>query len=416
MSRRLHVLFVVAQPTRTSAISVHANLMRRLDPDRVEVHVAYNRLAHEEPYRSSGRSVVDLLPRGPHIHLRPTDFGPDGRTPRAELPRAVLRSVVPAAGDAAGLIRYIRRHGIDVIHCEDRVRNGLYAVILSRLTPARSVAHFHSKYGPWMSPLSRLAIQRAHGIITVSRWVGEGIHDEGGVPRQRIHPVLNGIDLTAFDPAAADGAAVRRELGLAPEDVLITCVAQLVAWKRQHVLIEAFGEVLAAHPTARLLLAGTEDGGTSYTERLRRQVAEAGLEQGVVFAGQRRDVAQILAATDVFCLPSVGDPCPLAHIEAMAMGCPAVAVRDGGTPEIVLDGTTGLLGAADDTGELTANLLALTRDPERRRAMGAAARQRAVAYLNDQRMARDVEAVYRKVSGRAPEPAAPSTPVSGAAG
>src|ERR1700722_9777285 len=63
MGRKLRVLFVVSQPTSSPAISVHADLMRFLNPDRVEVHVVYNRLADAEPYRSDGSSVLNALPR-----------------------------------------------------------------------------------------------------------------------------------------------------------------------------------------------------------------------------------------------------------------------------------------------------------------------------------------------------------------
>ena len=177
---------------------------------------------------------------------------------------------------------------------------------------------------------------------------------------------------------------------------LIVQVAQLVAWKRQHLAIEALRRVLERHPDARLMLVGAEAaGGQTYTETLRRQAAAAGVERQVIFTGPRPDVRGILAAADIFTLPSVGDPCALALIEAMAMGNPIVSVRAGGTPELVEDGQTGLLGRSDDAEQLAANLLALLDDPERRRLMGDRGRRRALDHFSVQRMTDGVESVYR---------------------
>jgi glycosyltransferase involved in cell wall biosynthesis len=397
MRRRIKVLFVVSHPMVTPAITVHANLMRYLNRERVEVHAVYPRIAAGPPYDASGRSSLAALPQSPEVRLRALEFGPMGGGSKPQLLARTARAAVPAFWDMASLIRFIARERIDVIHCEEGTRNAFYADLLSRFTRAKSVVHFHLGYGDWMSRLSRLAIRRAEAIIAVSSWAGRQIHEDG-VPAQRIFPVLNGIELTNWDPAGVDGAAVRREFGIGAQDPLIVQVAQLVAWKRQHLVVEALPRVLERYPAARVMLVGTEtaaDGGQTYTESLKRQVAAAGLEQQVIFTGQRRDVREILAAADVFTLPSVGEPFGLAFVEAMAMCKPVVSVRAGGTPEVVEDGKAGLLGAPDDAEQLAANLLALIGEPERRRQLGEYARRRVLEHFNVQRMADDVESVYR---------------------
>jgi glycosyltransferase involved in cell wall biosynthesis len=403
IGRRIKVLFLVSHPMVTPAITVHANLMRCLNRERVEVHAVYPRIAARDPYVASGRSSFAALPQNPNVRLRALEFGPVGGASRPQLLARTATAAVPAFLDMANLIRFIAREEIDVIHCEEGTRNAFYADLLARVTRAKSVVHFHLGYGDWISRLSRLAIRRADAIIAVSRWTGHQLH-EGGVPAQRIFPVLNGIDLAGWDPARVDGAAIRREFGLAPQDPLIVQVAQLVAWKRQHLVIEALPRVLERYPTARVLLVGTEtappSGEETYTETLRRQVAAAGLEQRVIFTGQRRDVPEILAAADVFTLPSVGEPFGLASVEAMAMEKPVVSVRAGGTPEVVEEDKAGLLGAPDDVEQLAANLLALIDDPERRRQLGKYGRRRVFEHFTAQRMADDVESVYRFVATR----------------
>ncbi|MGZ4243326.1 MAG: glycosyltransferase family 4 protein [Solirubrobacteraceae bacterium] len=142
---------------------------------------------------------------------------------------------------------------------------------------------------------------------------------------------------------------------------------------------------------------------------MQRLITELGLDHAVVLAGQRSDVLGRLAAADLFALPSVGDPCPLADIEAMAMGLPVVAVDDGGAPELVQDTRTGLLSPPDDAARLAENVLSLIDEPDRRQEMGRHAREHALGYLNAQRMADDVESVYRAVCGLESLPTAPVT-------
>lgn len=402
MRRRIRVLFIVSRPRVTPAISVHANLMRYLDRERVEVNAVYPKMATEPPYDTSGRSSFAALPQTPEVTLRALEFGPVGDAPKSQLLAQSARAAIPALRDMGGLIRFITRRRIDIIHCEEGARNAFYAYLLSRVTPARCIVHFHLGYGDWMSPPSRLAVKRADAIISVSSWTGREIRDDGVSPR-RIFPVLNGIELSNWDPAGIDGVSIRRELGLQPRDPLIVQVAQLVEWKRQRLVIEALPRVLERYPNARLLLVGAETArppstGETYTEMLRKQVAAAGLEEQVIFTGRRGDVREILAAADVFTLPSVGEPCALALVEAMAMAKPVVSVRAGGTPELVDDGKAGLLGAPDDAEQLAANLLALIDEPERARRMGEYGRRRALDYFSVQRMAEDVESVYRFVA------------------
>ncbi len=408
MGRKVKVLFVFSRPTNSSASSVHVNLMRFLNQDRVEIHALYNRLAAGEPYLSAGTSVLDRLSSVPGVHLREVEFGPvGGGAPKARLLASTARAVSPAMRDLAGLVGYIRREGIDVIHCEEGTRDAFYGLVLSRLSRSKCVAHLHVKFAPWMSRPSRFAVTHADAVITVSRWGGEVAH-AAGVPGGRIFPVLNGIDVSAWGPAKISGGQVRQELGIGQDDPLVVIVAQLAYFKRQDVLIEAFRTVADASPRARLLIVGTEThpgpahGQASYTECLHQQVRDHGLESHVIFAGHRRDVKQILAEADIFAMPSIDEPFGLSHVEAMAMALPVVAVDSGGIRELVDHGQTGLLGPVDDARELAANILTLIEDPDRRRSMGESARRRVHDQLGAQRMADAIEAVYRLMAFGAP--------------
>ncbi len=408
LDRKVKVMFVFSRPTNTSASSVHVNLMRFLNRDRVEVHALYNRLAAEEPYQSAGTSVLKALSSIPETHLREAEFGPvGGGTPKPQLLAATARAAAPAMRDVARLVRYIRREGIDVIHCEEGTRDAFYGLVLSRLARTKFVAHLHVKFAPWMSRPSRYAVTHADAVVTVSRWGGE-ILRAAGAPGERIYPVLNGIDLSGWDPAGASGAEIRREFDIGQDDPLVVIIAQLAYFKRQDVLIEAFRTVADAHPRARLLIVGTEGhanpahGHATYTEYLQQRVRDYGLERHVLFLGHRRDIKEILAAADIFAMPSIEEPYGLSHVEAMAMARPVVAVDSGGIRELVDHGRTGLLGPVDDAGQLAANIRTLIEDPDRRRSMGESARRRVQEQLGAQRMADEVEAVYRLMAFGAP--------------
>ena len=127
---------------------------------------------------------------------------------------------------------------------------------------------------------------------------------------------------------------------------------------------------------------------------------DLGVGEHVLFTGQRSDVERLMAAADIFAMPSLGEPFGLVFLEAMAMMLPVVALDSGGTPEVVEHNVSGLLSDPGDTDQLIQNMLALLRDPERRRRMGAAGRQRVEADFTIPRMARDTAMLYKGLASR----------------
>ena len=119
-----------------------------------------------------------------------------------------------------------------------------------------------------------------------------------------------------------------------------------------------------------------------------------------MFLGRREDVPQLMAAADIFAMPSLEEPFGLVYLEAMAMERPVVGLDSGGTPEVVEDGRTGLLASPGDTAGLAARLVELVRDPARRRAMGQYGRQQVDERFTIDRMGSDVGRVYELVSLR----------------
>lgn len=131
---------------------------------------------------------------------------------------------------------------------------------------------------------------------------------------------------------------------------------------------------------------------------LEHQARMLGVTEFVHFAGVRNDIPALLAASDLFCLPSRTEGLGIAAIEAMASGLPVVASRVGGLPEVVEDGVTGLLVPPDDTAALAEALVRILEDRHRAAQMGDAGRTRAKQHFDSRAMIAATYAVYAEVS------------------
>lgn len=184
---------------------------------------------------------------------------------------------------------------------------------------------------------------------------------------------------------------------------LIGCVSRLAAGRGHENLIEAFRQLLARRPEARLLLVGKGE----RRDALIGLVGRFGLERQALFAGYRdADLPAVLAALDVFVLLGSGsDESCRAALEAMAAGRPVLAARVGALPDAVVHGETGLLVDRSSPEEVAAALERLLGSPVERRAMGEAGRRRALALFAPEHHAAAMEDLYLEaLSQRAQKP------------
>ncbi len=208
----------------------------------------------------------------------------------------------------------------------------------------------------------------------------------GAAPRLRV--VANAV--AEWRPRRSRDA-VRAELGLAPDRLVVGCVARLVPQKGLPDLVAAAARIGAAEPRAAFVVVG--DG----PQRASVEAAARRCDARVCFTGERSDVADLLAAVDVFALASRWEGTPIAVLEAMSAGLPIVATAVGGVPGIVVDGETGVLVPPGAPDALAAQLLALLRDPGRARRLGDAARARALARHRIVALCDGVSGIYREV-------------------
>ncbi len=390
---KTNVLFLHSQIGFGADSAIHAHLMRYLDRERFVVHVACSR-----GDGSVARPSLARMAEIPDIRLRPTHFAPGFRHRSLEKVLKQFRATTAFPFDFVSLMNYVRRHDIRIIHGTDRPRDAAYTMSLARLTGAKAIVHVHVAWSNWYSAPAKWGVRRADAVFSISRFVTDTIVATG-TPRERVHTILNGIDPSKWDPHI-EGGAVRREFAIPPDAAVLLSVSRLFGQKGQRELLRAFARVRGDVSNVWLLIVGSdalEVHGGSFTAELKVLARELGVGDRVIFAGERSDIPQIMAACDVYSMASFEEPFGLVFLEAMAMQRPVAAVDNGGTPEVVEHGQSGLLAPPGDIDALARNIVTLLRDPELRARMGKYGRSRVLDYFNAQRMARDAGEAYEAI-------------------
>jgi len=366
-------------------------IMRHLDRAKHEVHLACAAGTEQEPTPtlSAARTI-------PALAVQTVDLGPElfARSPLGRLRAAV--ETAPAIWNLAALALYIKKHDIQILHTSDRPRDAAACALLARATGAKCVIHVHVTYGDWMSRMLRWALGQADALIGVSKFVAQSLVS-GGYASSKTHAALNAIVPEAWD-YTLDPAPVRRELGLAPDALVMVCIARIFRAKGQYELILAMGRLRQELPHLKLLVVGADYPlGTHHSEELRELARREGVSDNVIFTGTRSDVARLIAASDLLAMPSFEEPFGLVFAEAMAMKKPVIGLNNGGAPEVVDHEQDGLLSPHGDIDALAANIRRLALDPALRRAMGEHGRRRVETRFIPERLAADVARVYSEL-------------------
>lgn len=235
-----------------------------------------------------------------------------------------------------------------------------------------------------------------HQYVALSRDLESYLVDRVGVPAARVQHVYNGVDSDRFHPAAArmpaDGSPFTD-----PALFVVGTVGRFEAVKDQANLVQAFLRARELSPEAarrlRLVLVG--DG--PLRADLERRVRAGGAEDHVWFAGERRDVPELMRALDCFVLPSLAEGISNTLLEAMACGLPSVATRVGANADLMEQGRCGRLVPAADPDALARALLAYLDDPASLRAHGQEARRIVERRFSLARMVADYEDIYSRL-------------------
>ncbi|MEX2624551.1 MAG: glycosyltransferase [Acidimicrobiia bacterium] len=207
----------------------------------------------------------------------------------------------------------------------------------------------------------------------ISQAVKDSTVEKLGVAPEKVTVVKRGRDSARLGERTPQRrAAMRQALGMTDLNEVIVTVGRLEYQKGHKHLIDAFARVVEAHPEARLLIAGRA--GHASAELVAR-IGGLGLEETVTLLGHREDVADVLAAADLFVFPSLYEGLGGALIEAMALGLPVVASDIAALREVVREGENADLVSPGDAAGLAAAIRGLLNDPERRGQYGERSRQ-----------------------------------------
>jgi glycosyltransferase involved in cell wall biosynthesis len=240
--------------------------------------------------------------------------------------------------------------------------------------------------------LQRLAYRRGVVPVAVAREVAVSLKRLYGIGNCRV--VWNCVPTDLYASPQTPREVWRAKQGFSEGDVLFVCVARFAAQKNHALLIGAFAKGPASDPKAHLVLAGEG----VLRAQLQVRVNRLGLTSRVHFLGLRRDIPDVLGAADIFALSSDYEGNPLSVIEAMAAGLPIVSTAVGGVPELLQNGKEGLIVQPGHAEQLSEAMLTLLKDPDLRRAMGAAAAVRAKEKFDVSAMVRAYEELYDEIS------------------
>jgi glycosyltransferase involved in cell wall biosynthesis len=223
--------------------------------------------------------------------------------------------------------------------------------------------------------LYRAGVRLVNGVIAVSDETARSFRETVGHVDDGVTVVCNAVDTERY-PAPIDRRALRAQLGFEPQDHVMTMVGTFKRQKGHTYLLDAAASVTGQLANLHIILVG--DG--ELAEDVRARVAALGLDGRVHLLGTRRDVPQLLAASDSFVLPSLWEGLPVALVEAMASRLPVIATDVSGTSEVMVAGVTGWIVPPADAAALARAMVELVSDPPRASAMAEAAVACAAAH------------------------------------
>ena len=291
------------------------------------------------------------------------------------------------------LVKELKGEKIKIVHC-----HGHYPSIWGRLAaifagvPVR-IEHCQSLYYRLLLKekikLRSLSLFTTK-IIAVSEAVRKSLIESVGIRPDKIVVIYNSAPaFPAADPHRREEA--RRALGIGQGYFVIGNIGRVEEMKGHRFLIDAVAKLKAEGQKCACVIAGAG----SETEAVRALIKSLGLETSVFLLGVRRDIADILAAMDVFVQPStIREGLPLALAEAASAGLPLVATGVGGNPEIVADGVNGYIVEPKDAGAIAGAIRRLMADPAKRSAMGEASKNIWQDKFSTEIMVRKVREVY----------------------
>ena len=298
---------------------------------------------------------------------------------------------------ARWLTETLRRHQIEIAHSHEFTMAvyGAWAARRARI-PHLITMHGSRYYAGRLQRriAMRLAGRFSEAVVGVSHSLSRHLARDLWLGPARVVTIPNGVR----PPAAGQPSRLREELRLTNGDQLVVAVGNVYPVKGHSFLLTALSLLGARFPRLHVAIAGRGE----LEVALQRRAAELQLEHRFHLLGLRSDVANVLAAADVFVLPSLSEGVPLALLEAMLAGRPVIASAVGDVPQVLDGGRAGVLVPPADAGAIAAALADLLSNPGKAHALGEAARTRASAAYTFDVMMHEYLRLYAQALGNHP--------------
>lgn len=261
------------------------------------------------------------------------------------------------------------------------------------ITSRRSLGRYQERHRA-LRLFDLLANKFSHCVTVNSKSVWNDVLVRDNVDPKKLVLIYNGVDHSNFDVPREVRVELRKKTGFTHSHKVVTVVANLIPYKGHAELLDAAAAVLDQIPSSRFWLVGRDCGIEKY---LKQKARELGILNRVIFAGERSDIPNILAASDILVLPSHEEGFSNVILEAMAAGLPLVATRVGGAQEAVLDGVTGWLVQPNRPKELATKIVDLLNNPKRSKEWGERGKERVKKEFGIEKMVEEHLMLYQRV-------------------
>ncbi|WP_051688198.1 glycosyltransferase family 4 protein [Desulfofalx alkaliphila] len=328
----------------------------------------------------------------------------------AVLPIQLKGNLSPSSDLLAAMLlaRYLKQYRVTILHTHSSKAAlvSRTAALLCKTPIVLFTVHNSIFYADWsplkkktMATVEKILANGTDRIITVSEALRREIITREQIPEDKVVTVYNGIDIDRIQQKA-NKFHVCKQLGLPPMGKLVGVIARLAPQKGVTYFLQA--AAMLKEYQVNFIVVG--DGPLG--QQLQAEAEQLGLEGRVFFTGHRNDIARLLAALDVFVLPSVTEGLPLTILEALAARRPVVAAGVGGIPEVIQHDQTGILVEPKEPVALAAAIGELLNNPAKAKKLGEAGRRLVEKKFTVEKMAQNIMEIYNQVlleKGLAPD-------------
>lgn len=297
---------------------------------------------------------------------------------------------------AKQLASLLRQHKIEILHSH-MFRASLFASPIGRLCRVPVILETPHVRETWRKGwikshfiVDRAVARLVDRYIAVSEANARYLIEQKRIPARKVSVIQNGCSVERVDRAKAHPEGIREKLGFSKDDLVLIAMARLEPQKGHRILLQALALLYPQFPKIRLICLGTG----ALESELKTVTRDLNLDPIVRFVGFQSNVADWLAAADIGVLSSFYEGLPLAAAETLAAELPIVATAVDGTPEVVIDGETGLLVPPGNPVAMAEAILTLARQPELRHKLAIAGRERVLKQFTIQRQVEKTSNLY----------------------